>query len=247
MPVISVFRFEMIPETHKICRILNSNKFEGKWFTAKPSKYNESEVFIQFWFYEDVEESFKRIYSEDDFYEIVTYLKENGKNKVLKRIYIFMNTFLKTLEVYRGNDEKTTELVSILESLLDCKFEQLSLPPETLAKIFSEHSNELKQVMFRNVNGFFYDIIRGNYLEANDKFIEYMQTFPDKLRVISFRPKIKFLNNFNKYQVTVNGDKGTIRLSSNEVFQWRPRFEIRQLVFILISSLGLLGKRQTPL
>jgi hypothetical protein len=242
MPVISVFRFEKIPEIHQICKTLNSNKFDGKWFTAKPSKYNDSEVFIQFWYYEDVEESFKRIYSDEDFYEIVTYLKENGKNKILKRIYIFINTFLKTLEVYRGNDRKTEEIVSILESLLGCQFEQLTLPSDTLAKIFSEHSTELKQVMFRDVNGFFYDIIRGDKLEMNDKFIEYMQTFPDKLKSISFRPKIKFLNNFNKYQVTVNGDKGTIRVSSNEVFQWRPRFEVRQLVFILISSLGLLEK-----
>jgi len=245
MPVISVFMFENIPSINQICKTLNSNKFEGKWFTAKPSKYNDSEVFIQFWYYEDVEEAFKRVYSEDDFEEIVTYLKENGKSKVLKRIYIFINTFLKTLEIYRGNDEKTADVVSILQSLLGCEFRQLNLPPDTLAKIFAEHSNELKQVMFRNVNGFFYDIIRGNYLEANDKFQEYMQTFPDKLRVISFRPKIKFLNNFNKYQVTVNGDKGTIRFSSNEVFQWRPRFEIRQLVFILISSLGLVTKRQS--
>jgi hypothetical protein len=36
--------------------------------------------------------------------------------------------------------------------------------------------------------------------------------------------------------VTINGDKGTIRLSSNEVFRWRPRFEIRQLVFILMEN-----------
>jgi len=69
-------------------------------------------------------------------------------------------------------------------------------------------------------------------LENNKKFKEYMEKFPECLRVISFRPRIKFLNKNSRYQVTVNGDKGTIKISEG-FFSWRPRYEIRQIVFII--------------
>ena len=41
-------------------------------------------------------------------------------------------------------------------------------------------------------------------------------------------------------QVTINGDRGTIKLSSNGIFRWRPRYEIRQLTFLVAATLGLL-------
>jgi hypothetical protein len=94
--------------------------------------------------------------------------------------------------------------------------------------------------MFTNVEGLIFNILRGNFLENNEKFKQYLQKFPDCLRAISFRPKIRFLNNFNKYQVTLNGGKGTLRISSNSIFNWRPRYEIRQIVFIVAATLGLL-------
>lgn len=240
MPIISVFTFEKLPPVFEICKALNGKKFSEAWLTAKESKYNRNEVFIQYWFYEDVEEGLKKVFSEDDVYEIVSFLKQNGKNKVLKRIYCFINTLTKTLEVYRGPDEKTEEIVALFEKLLKIKFTLLNLKSEELQKIYSNHSVELKQVMFKNIDGLIFEILRGNYLENNDKFKEYLKTFPESLRVISFRPKIKFLNRGNKYQVTINGDKGTIRLSSDEVFRWRPRFEIRQIVFIVAATAGLL-------
>ena len=43
-----------------------------------------------------------------------------------------------------------------------------------------------------------------------------------------------------KYQVTVNGDKGTMKVSSNGVFKYRSRFEIRQITFLVAATLGLL-------
>ncbi|MEM5782728.1 MAG: hypothetical protein QXD43_06100 [Candidatus Aenigmatarchaeota archaeon] len=234
MPTISIFKFEKIDEIDEICKSLNGKKFNGSWFTAKPSKYSNKEVFINYWYYEDVEEGLKKVFSEDA-HEIVSFLKENGKTIVLRRIYCFINLLTKTLEIYRGPDEKTEEIVSLLGKLLNVSFTPLKLKSEELQKIYSKHSLELKQVMFKNINGLIYDILRGNCLENNFKFKEYLQKFPECLRVISFRPKIKFLNSSNKYQVTINADRGTIKISEG-FFSWRPRFEIRQIIFFLSSN-----------
>jgi len=240
MPIVTIFTFDDIPSIQEVCKCLDGKKSKDVWITAKPSKYNKDEIFIQYYYYEDVEESIKRVFSDDDAYEIVSFLKENGKNRVLKRTYCFINTKTKTFEIYRGPDYKTEEITSLFEKLLKISFVPIKLNSDELQKIYSHHSVELKQVMFKNIEGLIYNILRGNCLENNGKFKEYLKKFPECLRVISFRPKIKFLNNYNKYQVTINGDKGTIRLSQG-MFSWRPRFEIRQIVFIIAATIGLLA------
>lgn len=235
MPTLTIFTFSRIPEIPEICKALNGKKFGEAWFTAKKSKYNEQEIFIQYWKYEDIEEDLKKVFSEENAYEIVSFLKENGKSKVLKRTYCFINLQTKTLEVYHSLDEKTDEIVSLLEKLLKTKFLPLRLTSSQLKKIYSTHGLELKQAMFKNIDGLIYEILRGNYLENNEKFKGYMQRFPECLRVISFRPKIRFLNKSSRYQVTVNGDKGTVKISEG-FFSWRPRYEIRQIVFIIAKA-----------
>ncbi len=241
MTTISIYHCQNIKTVWEICNALNGKKEDGSWFTAKPGKYSRNEVFVQYWKYEDIEDSVRRVFSEDDTEEVVSFLKQNGKTRVLKRTYCFINLLTKTLEIYRGQDSKTEEIVALIEELLNIKFTPVSLKSEELQKIYTQHAVELKQVMFKNVYGLFYEILRGKFLENNEKFKQYLQTFPESLRVISFRPNIKFLNGCNKYQVTLNGDKGTIKLSSNGVFSWRPRFEVRQIVFIVAATLGLLG------
>jgi hypothetical protein len=236
MPIISVYTFKNRLEIQQIVAAIDKKKSESAWFTAKESRYSKTEVFIQYWYYEDVETALNHRMSEEDVYEIVSFLKNNGKAKVLKRTYCFINSFLKTLEIYRGCDKKTSEIVSFLEKLLKVKFEPLTLRPQQLKRIYSEYATELKQVMFKGVDGLVYDVLKADFLEKNEKFKQYLQNYPENLKAITFRPKINFLNGKNRYQVTINGDKGTIRLSSNEVFRWRPRFEIRQLVFILASA-----------
>lgn len=240
MSTITVFKYTELPDTWEVSKQINRKGVNGKWFLANPNKYNENEVFIQYFYYEDVEDGIKRVFSDEDSDEIVSYLKQNGKTRVLRKVYCYINNLTKTLEIYRGLDNKTEEIVSMLEKLLNTKFEQVSLKSEELQKIYSEHGVELKQVMFKNVHGLIYEILRGKYLENNEKYKQYLQTFPDCLRVISFRPNIKFLNGNNKYQVTINGDKGTVKLSSNGEFAWRPRMEIRQIVFLIAATAGLL-------
>lgn len=240
MTSVSIYACEKLPDMAEICYKLNGKKSGDRWLTAMPSKYSKEEVYMVYWWYEDVEDSIKKVLPEDDSLEVVSFLKQNGKTRVLKRVYCFINMLTRTLEIYRGSDNKTDEIAVAVERLLGIKFTSVSLKSGDLQKIYSNHGLELKQVMFKNIHGLMYDILRGKYLEDNGKFKQYLQEFPDCLRVISFRPNIKFLNGNNKYQVTINGDKGTIKLSSNGVFQFRPRFEVRQIVFLVAATLGLL-------
>jgi len=241
MSVVTILKFDSLGNAETVIKSLDGKKIDDKWFTAKPGKYSTNEIFVGYWQYEDIEDNIKKIMNEEDSYEVVSFLKQNGKTRILRRTYCFINMLTKTLEIYRGPDSKTDEIIVAMENFLNVKFVPVTLKSEDLQKICSNHSVELKQAMFKNISGLFYEILRGNYLENNEKYQQLLQTFPESLRVISFRPKIKFLNGHNKYQVTLNGDKGTIRMSSNGVFSWRPRIEIRQLVFIIVATLGLLN------
>ncbi|MBI2542775.1 MAG: hypothetical protein HYW24_01165 [Candidatus Aenigmarchaeota archaeon] len=242
MSVITVFKFQGELDPWRAAKLLNMVKMDDKWVTSFVSKYSRNEVVINYYYYEDMEDGIKKVFDENESMEIVSYLKQNGKTRILKRVYCFINTMMKTLEVYTGVEAKLDEILSILEDSLKMKFTRAVLKSEELQNIYSQHSNELKQVMFKNVEGLFYEILRGNHLESNMKFNKYMENFSEFLRVISFRPKIKFLNGNNRYQVTLNGDKGTLRFSSpNGEFDFRPRIEIRQLTFLIAATLGFLG------
>ena len=240
MPTISLFTFNKMPELPKIPRALNKKKLNDAWLTAKLSKYEKNEIFIQYWYYETLEDCLKMV-AEEDIHEIVSFLRDNDKTKVLKRIYCFINILTKTVEIYRGPDRKTYDIVKFIEKMLNVRLTPVKLNTNQLKQIYSQHALELQQVMFKNMGGLIYDILRGDNLEDNEIFNEYLKRFPDCLRAITFRPNIKFLNSNNKYYVMINGDKGTIRISSNSVFQWRPRFEIRQIVFIISAISGLLS------
>lgn len=241
MSVVTVFKFDNLSNPWQIAKNLNGQKTSDSWMTAFVSKYNRNEVLVNYWFYEDLEDSIKRVFDENESMEVVSYLKQNGKTRVLKRVYCFINTMTKTLEIYTGSETKLEEIIETIEGILKTKFMHVILTSNDLQKIYSQHSSELKQVMFKNMEGLFYEILRGKYLENNEKFKQYMEKFPECLRVISFRPRIKFLNGNNKYQVTLNGDRGTLRFSSpNGDFNFRPRIEVRQLVFLMASTLGFL-------
>jgi hypothetical protein len=242
MPCITLYTFDKAFSLRELWVALKNAKLNGGWITSRPSKYNKQELFIQYWWYEDIDDSVKKVFSEEEAEDIVTFLKQNGKNKVLKRVYCFINLLTRTLEIYRGPDSKTEEIVAGLEKILGTKFKPLKLSSEDLQKIYTNHSLELKQAMFKNMEGLIYEVLRGRMLENNEKFKEYMQKFSNCLRVISFRPNIKFLNGGCKYQVTLNGDKGTVRLSGNGIFKWRPRYEIRQIIFLIAATLGILAQ-----
>jgi hypothetical protein len=99
--------------------------------------------------------------------------------------------------------------------------------------IVVKYSSELKQAVFKYIHGLWYHIIRGRHLEQNGKYKDFIVAKPDSLRCVSIVPKIRFLNG-NGYTVTINGDKGTIRMYDG-FFKWRPRLEVRQIVSIIAN------------
>jgi len=237
MPVISVYKIEVLKDKKQVLDAFSEFKPKEGWFLARPSKFSKYEVFIQYFYYESLEQHLKRFFPESD--DIVSILKKNGKTKVLKRVICFISLLTKTLEIYRGPDKITNQIAEEISKALSVELKPLKLTPEQLQKLYEQHGIELKQALFKHVDGLMYEILRGQNLEANKKFRSYLQKFKDCLRVISFRPNIRYLNG-GKYQVTINGDKGTLRFSDVDGFKWRPRVEIRQLIFLMAATAGWL-------
>lgn len=233
MPAISVFKFNKNLNIEKVCKLLDKRKVRNSWFNAKPSKYCEDEVFIQYWYYEDIEETIKRILSEEDAYELILFFKKNGKDKILRRCYCFINIKTKTLEIYRGSDKKRSEILSALEKFLNIKLTPLFLSSKVLKKIYLNCSTELRKVVFKDVDGLDFEILIGK-LSENKKFNEFLKKYSNNLKSITFKPKIKFLSSNTRYNVTIN-ENGVIRFSSEGLFRWRPRYEIRQILFGIYS------------
>jgi len=236
MTTITLFKIEPLLKKGEIIKRLNGKKKNGCWIKAKKSKHNEDEIEIDVWYEEDVETGLKRAFS-DQAYEMLEYLKTKGKEKIVRKVYCFIDLNLGTLEIYRGIDFITYRIKEIIESLLDAILSTVSLDAGHLMHITTKYSTELKQAMFKYIHGLWYHIIRGRHLENNGKFKDFIVTKPDSLRCVSIVPKIKYLNGSN-YMVTINGDKGTIRMS-NGYFKWKPRLEVKQIVSIVANVSAL--------
>jgi hypothetical protein len=204
MPTIKIFEVKKNLKIEEIVKAVNGKKFEDFWLTAKVSKYNEKEVFIQYWFYADMEKVLKKVLDVDELEQVVSILKEKGKQKLLKRVYAFINTHTHTLEIY--SKTQAEKIKEVLEQLLDTEFFEIALGLDNFEKLGSSHSNKTKTI-------------------GKDR--------------ITFQPKIKYLTDNKRYFVTINKN-AEIKLSSNEIFTFRPRFEIRQIVFMISTTKGFL-------
>jgi len=232
MSVISLFKIKELPKKLDLVYRIDGRKRDKYSFKARTSKYNENEIEIMVWYKEDIETGLKRAFS-DQAPGIISIFKENGREQVLRKVFAFVNLENSTLEIYRGIDNITIELKDILQDFLKTELASVSLNSGQLLKIIQSHSKELKQAMFKYIHGLWYHIIRGTHLENNNKYKTYLETKQDSLRVISVLPKIKYLNG-SEYMVTINGDRGTIRMSNGYV-KWKPRAEIRQIVSLVDS------------
>jgi len=232
MTTVTLFKLEPLPAKTELVGKLNGKRKNGCWLKAKGSKYDENEIEIDVWYEEDVETGLKRAFS-DEAYEMVEYLKTNGREKVIRKVFCFVDLELGILEVYRGIDVVTLKIKEIIETLLEVNLITISLDAGHLMHIVKQYSSELKQAMFKYIHGLWYHIIRGRHLENNGKYKDFIVTKPDSLRCVSIVPKIKFLNG-NGYSVTINEDKGTIRMWDG-IFKWKPRIEVRQIVSIVAN------------
>jgi hypothetical protein len=193
MGKIQVFEFEEELKPVDIIKRLNGYKTEEGWLTAQESKYNRFEVFLQYWYYEDVREKLGKILSkeigEDEAYDIISLLQEKGKTRVLKRIYIYINTMVKTVEIY--GTEKTDEILKLLKFL---GVKPIILTDEQRLKFYTEHTD-------------------GKHL------------------------KISYIID-KHYGVKLTNERTATLVFGKTIFEWRPRFEIRQIVQIISNLRG---------
>jgi len=236
MVTVTLFKIEPLPEKNEMVKRLNGKKKNGCWLKAKESKYNENEIEVDVWYEEDVETGLRRAFS-DEAYEMVEYFRNNGKEKIVRKVYCFVDIELGILEIYRGIDIVTFKIKEIIENLLDVNLSTVSLDAGHLMHLVKTYSTELKQAMFKYIHGLWYHIIRGRHLEQNGKYKDFIVTKPDSLRCVSIVPKIKYLNG-SQYSVTINGDKGTIKMWDG-FFKWKPRIEVRQIVQIVANVASL--------
>jgi len=232
MTTITLFKMEPSLNKNDLINCLNDVRENGCWLKAKESKYNENEIEIDVWYEEDVEIGLRRAFSEEA-YEMVDYFRNNGREKIIRKVYCFADLELGLLEIYRGIDPIVYKIKEVLEKLLRVNLVSISLDSGHLMHIVTKYSSELKQAMFKYIHGLWYHIIRGRHLEANGKYKDFIVTKPDSLRCVSIVPKIKYLNG-SEYSVTINGDKGTIKMWDG-MFKWKPRFEVRQIVSIVAN------------
>ena len=233
MTTLTLYRFGQLPNRQEVINAIDGKKDNNFWFKAKENKYGGNEIDIDVWFEEDIELGLKRAFG-DDGQDAAHILKQQGKEKIVRRVYCFIDLELKTLEIYRGPDAVTSKIKEKLEEFLQTTFSGAVLTSDQLKKIVSSHSSELKQAIFKYIHGLWYHIIRGRHLEVNGKYNQYLQTKPDSLRVVSVVPKIRYMNG-RDYQVTINGDKGTINIWDG-FFKWKPRFEIKQIVNLIVAT-----------
>ncbi|MCD6403393.1 MAG: hypothetical protein J7K98_03625 [Candidatus Aenigmarchaeota archaeon] len=236
----SITLFIVTPKPNSIVEViqkLHEKKIDDGWFIAKQSNYVKDEVEVSYFFYETLEDNLRKVINTDDLHEITSILMKNGNFLILRKVICFLNVKYGLLEVYRGLDDVTKRVKESMEKLLDVKLEIVKLDSNSLKSIIDNHTEEVRQAMFKNVDGFWYTVLRGTKLEVNPKFKAYLAKNHNSLRVISIRPRIRYLNG-KRYTVTINGDRGTLRFSYVDSFKWRPRFEVRQITYIVMSALG---------
>lgn len=234
MRVISVYIFNKNhinqEATEEILNKLNSLRSEEWWIKANYNRYWK-EISGTLNYYVAIDEILEKFVPE-----ALKYFKNDEKKRIRKQLKFFIDLEKKIVEIYRGKDRITEFLKSALERVLKTKLEPMSLTPEQLLKIVKNHSTELTQAYFSNVNGFLYEVYRGRHLETNLSFLIKLRKQMNSLRIISIKPRILY-ESLYPYQITVNGNKGTIRFSNGNGKE-KPRSEIRQIIYIISNVMG---------
>ena len=232
MVTVSLFQMNMVPEKLDIIYKVDGEQIGDCKFQAKQSRYDDEEVQVDVFYEEDLAKGMKILFSEEA-EEIADYLKEKGKEKIQRRVACFVNRKDSILEIYRGKDHVTAKIKEGLQDLLGVRLQQVSLNHQQLLTIVNQNSEEVKQAMFKYIHGLWYQILRGSNLETNEKYLNYISTKPDSLRMVSIIPKINWTNG-SKYTVTFNGEMGTIKMWDG-IYRGKPRQEVRQLVNLAVG------------
>ena len=232
MVTVSLFKMSSVPKKLDIIYMIDGEKVGDCNFRVRRSE-EDNEIQIEVFYEEDLEKGMKRFFSTEA-REIAQYLKQKGKETIQRQITCFINREIGTFEIYRGPDHVTAKIREAMQRLMKVRLEQVNLDSQQLLMIVNQRSEEVKQAMFKYIHGMWYQILRGNKLEKNQKYLEYLSAKPESLRMISVIPKINWCNG-SKYTVSFNGDTGTIKMWDGQ-YREKPRNEIRQLVKLVMNT-----------
>jgi hypothetical protein len=233
MTVVSLFKANPIPTKMELLLSLDNQEMNGCSFKIRKSAVDENELEIVIWYEEDIEVQIRKLFSNDA-PEVVEYLKNKGQEKVIKRIYSFIDLERGILELYRGGDYVTEKIKKLIESFLKVQLKPVFVDSDKLLEIIDKNSLELRQATFKFVDDLYYHQLMGNNLQDNSSYKKHLGLNPKSLRNISISPDIKYINGY-KYTVGIDGDRGTIKIMNGSM-KWRPRLEVKQIVDIVASQ-----------
>jgi hypothetical protein len=175
MAVISCFKYDKSIDKNTVIEKLSKLSIPESWFEVRESKYEESEVSIQFYYKKPLAEILRKALSQEELNQLLEDHKDLKNAIVVRRTYAFINTRLKTVEIYSGNKSLVKTIKEAIEKNLGIE----------LVWLMNEYKERIK-------------------------------------------PNIKYLNPNRRYTVVV--DKNKLIISNQQLFKFRPRYEIRQMV-----------------
>jgi len=238
MPTITLFKFDAKLEKNNIVKLLDKKKVGDDWIRARCSSYASDEIEVDYYYPESLEENLRRIVEDDQLHSILTDVFANVNHLIIRRVRIYINLRYNLLQVYRGPDVVTKRIKESLEKLLNVKLQQVTFSSSQLIGMATNYAEEIRHAIFKNVNGFWFTLLRGQHLEKNVKFQRYLSYNHNSLRAIGIRPKIRYIDGNKSFTVTINGDRGTLKICSSGMLKWRPRFELRQVIYIVSKYIG---------
>ncbi|MEM0476082.1 MAG: hypothetical protein QW367_00385 [Candidatus Aenigmatarchaeota archaeon] len=225
MSTITLLHFKTTRNIEEIEKELNKISEENYWIIA--SKENEKLLKIIFNYKVSLEDELRKVLSISEIRNIF-----NGISSQLltRRIVAYMHFDKEILEVERGSDYIFSFFISVLEKNLKIKFINLYISSNALLKIIERYSISLNQIYFKFVNGLLFEMYKGKFLQYSDFIKRKIEENRKNIRIITILPKIKFRG--TPKSITINGDKGTIKFYSKEIF----RDEINQIINIIFES-----------
>ncbi len=225
MATITLFNFETTKNKKEIISLLNKYSSENTWIIAKDYGNEIKGIFNM---YLNITEELRKVLEPWEMENI----KVNGNGKILRSILFYIDFKRKIIEIHRGSDALTRKLKEILEEILQTKLKEFYIDHKTLHNIIKNYSLELRQAYFKFVNGFLYENYKGRFLERNEHFKEILKERLKNLRIITIVPKVFPI--INK-QVTINGDKGTLKFSNGAEI---ARNEVKSIIDLIFKAMG---------
>jgi len=225
MATITLLHFKTYRSIDEIEKELNKISGERYWIVAK--KENERTIKVIFNYKITLEEAVRKVLNP---IEIKNFFNGSSSQLLTRNVIAFMHFDKEILEVHRGIDYIFNFFIAVIEKHLRIKFTPYYISSDALLKIINNYSISLNQVYFKFVNGFVFEMYKGKYLQHSEFIKEKLRNLHKNLRIITVIPKIRF-EGIPK-SVSINGDKGTIKFSIDDI----NRNELLQIINLIYEA-----------